>query len=117
MEIHQLRYFQAVVRARSFTRATEELGIGQPALSQQIRALEKKIGAPLFERLGRSLRLTAFGEALRDHAQSILDQVALAENSLASLREGVRGPLRIGVILKKPFPRRLSSWWRVPRLV
>src|SRR6266481_94696 len=98
MELHQLRYFHAVARVRSFTRAAEELGIGQPALSQQIRALEKSIGTPLFERLGRSLRLTAFGEALRDHAQSILDQVALAENSLASLREGVRGPLRIGVI-------------------
>jgi LysR family hydrogen peroxide-inducible transcriptional activator len=98
MEIHQLRYFQAVVRARSFTRAAEELGIGQPALSQQIRALEKKIGAPLFERLGRSLRLTVFGEALRENARSILDQVALAENSLASLREGVRGRLRVGAI-------------------
>jgi len=111
MELHQLRYFHAVARARSFTRAAEELGIGQPALSQQIRALEKSIGTPLFERLGRSLRLTAFGEALRDPAQSILQQVTMAENSLANLREGVRGRLRIGVIPT------ILPYWIAPRIV
>src|SRR6267154_5703275 len=98
MDFHQLRYFHAVVRTGSFTRAAEQLGIGQPSLSQQIRALEKKIGTPLFERMGRSIRLTAFGEALREPALSILQQVAMAENSLANLREGVRGRLRVGVI-------------------
>jgi LysR family transcriptional regulator, hydrogen peroxide-inducible genes activator len=98
MEFHQLRYFCAVARAGSFTRAAEELGIGQPSLSQQIRALEKSIGTPLFERLGRSVRLTPFGEALREPAQSILRQIAMVENSLANLRDGVRGRLRIGVI-------------------
>jgi LysR family transcriptional regulator, hydrogen peroxide-inducible genes activator len=67
-------------------------------LSQQIRTLEKKIGTPLFERLGRSVRLTAFGEALREPALSILQQVAMAENSLANLHDGVRGRLRVGVI-------------------
>ncbi len=98
MEINQIRSFCAVARAGSFTRAAEELGIAQPSLSQQIRTLEKKIGTPLFERMGRSVRLTAFGEALREPALSILQQVAMAENSLANLREGVRGRLRVGVI-------------------
>src|SRR5882757_10267857 len=98
MEIHQLRYFHAVARAGSFTRAAEELGIAQSSLSQQIKALEKKIGNPLFERLGRSLRLTASGEALLGPALSILQQVTMAENSLANLHTGVRGRLRIGVI-------------------
>lgn len=111
MELHQLRYFQAVARAGSFTRAAEELGIGQPSLSQQIRALEKKVGTPLFERLGRSLRLTAFGEALREPAQRILQQVAMAENSLANLREGVRGRLRLGVIPT------ILPYWIAPRIV
>ncbi len=111
MELHQLRYFHAVARTRSFTRAAEELGIGQPALSQQIRTLEKKIGTPLFERLGRSLRLTAFGEALLEPAQSILQQVAMAEDSLANLREGVRGRLRIGVIPT------ILPYWIAPRIV
>jgi LysR family hydrogen peroxide-inducible transcriptional activator len=98
MDIHQIRSFCAVARTGSFTRAAEELGIAQPSLSQQIRTLEKKIGTPLFERLGRSVRLTTFGEALRQPALSILQQVAMAENSLANLREGVRGRLRVGVI-------------------
>ncbi|HWF04737.1 MAG TPA: LysR family transcriptional regulator, partial [Candidatus Angelobacter sp.] len=89
MEIHQLRYFYAVARAGSFTRAAEELGIAQPSLSQQIRVLEKKIGTPLFERLGRSVKLTAFGEALLQPALSILQQVTMAENSLANLQAGV----------------------------
>jgi LysR family hydrogen peroxide-inducible transcriptional activator len=98
MEIHQLRYFCAVVRAGSFTRAAEELGIAQPSLSQQIRVLEKQVGTPLFERLGRSIRLTPHGEALSQRAVNILQQVAEAQSSMADLREGVRGRLRLGVI-------------------
>jgi LysR family hydrogen peroxide-inducible transcriptional activator len=98
MEIHQLRYFCAVVRAGSFTRAAEQMGVAQPSLSQQIRALEKQIGTPLFERLGRSVRLTPYGEALRQPAIEILQQVADAESSLVNLQDGVRGRLRVGVV-------------------
>ncbi len=98
MDVRQLRYFCAVARAGSFTRAAEQLGIAQPSLSQQIRALERRVGTPLFERLGRSIRLTVSGEALRLRALNILQQVAEAESSMAELREGVRGRLRIGVI-------------------
>ena len=57
MEVHQLRYFCAVARMGSFTRAAEEEGVAQPSLSQQILKLESEMGAPLFERLGRSVRL------------------------------------------------------------
>jgi len=57
------------------------------------------------------LRLTACGEALRDPAQSILQQVTMAENSLANLREGVRGRLRIGVIPT------ILPYWIAPRIV
>jgi LysR family transcriptional regulator, hydrogen peroxide-inducible genes activator len=110
MQLHQLRYFHTVARAGSFTRAAEELGVGQPSLSQQIRALEKSIGTPLFERLGRSVRLTAFGEALREPAQNILREVAMAQNSLADLREGVCGRLRIGVIPT------ILPYWIAPRI-
>jgi LysR family hydrogen peroxide-inducible transcriptional activator len=98
MELNQLRYFCAVVRNGSFTRAAEQLGIAQPSLSQQIRALENGIGAPLFERLGRSVRLTEHGEALSVSALDILQRVAEAESSLANLQKGVRGRLRVGVI-------------------
>jgi LysR family hydrogen peroxide-inducible transcriptional activator len=98
MELNQLRYFCAVVRNGSFTRAAEQLGIAQPSLSQQIRALENGIGAPLFERLGRSVRLTEHGEALSVSALDILQRVAEAEASLANLQKGIRGRLRVGVI-------------------
>jgi LysR family hydrogen peroxide-inducible transcriptional activator len=98
MEVHQLRYFCAVARTGSFTRAAEQLGITQPSLSQQIRILERNIGNPLFERLGRSVRLTPFGEALHQPALEILQQVAEAKSSLANLQNGVRGKLRVGVI-------------------
>lgn len=98
MEIHQLRCFSAIVRTGSFTRAAEQLGITQPSLSQQIQKLEKEVRSPLFERLGRSIRLTTYGEALRQPAADILQQVAEARSSLDSLQEGVCGKLRVGVI-------------------
>lgn len=98
MEIHQLRYFCVLARTGSFTRAAEQLGIAQPSLSQQIRALEKQVGTPLFERLGRSVRLTAYGEALYQPAQAILRQVSEAQSAIADLQEGVKGKLKVGVI-------------------
>ena len=98
MEFHQLRYFCAVARAANFTRAAERLGISQPSLSQQIGRLEKKIGAPLFVRLGRTVRLTPYGEALLPRAVQILREISETESSLSRLQEGTRGVLRVGVI-------------------
>jgi LysR family hydrogen peroxide-inducible transcriptional activator len=98
LELHQLRYFCAVARAGSFTRAADEEGIAQPSLSQQIHKLEADVGAPLFERLGRSVRLTPFGEALLPEATAILRRLADAQSLLASLQKGTRGRLRIGAI-------------------
>lgn len=98
MELHQLRYFCAIVRTGSFTRAAEQLGITQPTLSQQIRSLEKQIGNPLFERLGRSIRLTSYGEVLSQRAVAILQQVAEAQSTMTELQHGVQGRLRVGVI-------------------
>jgi LysR family hydrogen peroxide-inducible transcriptional activator len=97
MEIHQLRYFCAIVRAGSFTRAAEQLGIAQPSLSQQIKRLEKDLGTTLFERLGRSVRLTSPGEGLHAMARGILQQVAEAETRIAALNDGYDS-LRVGVI-------------------
>ncbi len=71
MEFHQLKYFVAVARTGSFVRAAEEEGITQPSLSQQIRKLESVLGAPLFDRLGRTIRLTRFGEALLPEAEEV----------------------------------------------
>ena len=94
MEVHQLRYFCAVARMGSFTRAAEEEGIAQPSLSQQILKLklETEMGAPLFERLGRSVRLTQCGELLLPQAQAILRQVTNripGDPGLATSRQSV----------------------------
>jgi LysR family transcriptional regulator, hydrogen peroxide-inducible genes activator len=93
-----LRYFCAVARAESFTRAAAEEGIAQPSLSQQILKLESELGAPLFQRLGRSVRLTECGELLLPHAHAILRRFADARHSIQALLAGLRGRLVVGSI-------------------
>lgn len=111
MEFHQLRYFCALAKAGSFTRAAEQLGISQPSLSQQIGRLEKKIGSPLFVRMGRVVRLTPYGEALLPRALEILNDISQAELSLAGLQKGIRGVLRVGVIPT------IMPYWIAPRIL
>jgi LysR family hydrogen peroxide-inducible transcriptional activator len=98
MELHQLRYFCAVARTGSFTRAAEEEGVAQPTLSQQVKRLEENLGLPLFERRGRSVRLTSGGETLLPQARTMLRLLADARRSVDDLREGVRGRLVVGCI-------------------
>jgi LysR family transcriptional regulator, hydrogen peroxide-inducible genes activator len=89
MELHRLRYFCAVARTGSFTRAAIEEGVAQPSLSQQIVKLEQTLGAKLFDRLGRSIQLTEYGRTLLPQALAILRQVNEARSTLESLRRGV----------------------------
>ena len=71
-ELRQLRYFIAVAHRKHFSQAAEELSIAQPALSQQIRQLEREPGVTLFERTSRQVRLTSAGEALLVRSKRIL---------------------------------------------
>jgi DNA-binding transcriptional LysR family regulator len=74
MDVHgrDLRYFVAVAEDLHFTRAAERLFVSQPALSKQIRMLERQLGAPLFDRGRDGVRLTPVGEALLPHARRVL---------------------------------------------
>ncbi len=72
MDLGQLRYFSKIVEHRSFTKAARDCSVSQPALSQQIGKLEKELGQPLFERQGRSIRLTPAGQLLHVQADKIL---------------------------------------------
>ncbi|MGD0437838.1 MAG: LysR family transcriptional regulator [Bryobacteraceae bacterium] len=110
MEFHQLRYFCAVARTGSFTRAAEEEGVAQPSLSQQIVKLEQTMGSRLFDRLGRSVQLTEYGRTLLPQAQAILRQANEARSSLESLRRGVGGHLSVGCIPT------LTPYFLAPRL-
>lgn len=92
----QLRTFQAVARLCSFSRAAVELNLTQPAVSAQVAALERTLGARFFDRLGRRVALTPSGEALLGAADEILARLDNLTRELRDL-EGVRsGTLSVG---------------------
>src|SRR6059036_834555 len=90
MDTRQLAAFCAVVERKSFSQAAERLGVTQPAVSLQIRALEKRLGRQLLDRSGRRVEPTEAGTRLYRSAQRLL---ALEEQLLADLTERVDGPL------------------------
>jgi LysR family hydrogen peroxide-inducible transcriptional activator len=98
MEFHQLRYVSAIAETGSFSRAAERCQVAQPSLSQQVLKLEKDLGAKLFDRLGRSVRLTEAGRAFLPHARSILSQMETARTSVTDKCADVRGSVAVGVI-------------------
>jgi LysR family transcriptional regulator, transcription activator of glutamate synthase operon len=96
MELRHLRAFVTVAEHGSFTRAAELLHVAQPSLSQQIRALERELGVPLFERTSRTVRLTAAGAILLPHARRALAAVDDARHDLAEQTTTPSGPVRLG---------------------
>ncbi|MCX6593890.1 MAG: LysR family transcriptional regulator [Acidobacteria bacterium] len=98
MELHQIRYFLAVVKAGSFVAAAEQEGVAQPSLSQQIKKLESSLGVPLFDRLGRSVKLTAYGQAFMPEAEAVLRQLRRARRAIDALLPEDCGSLTVGVI-------------------
>jgi len=98
LTLRQLRYFEAVARHAHFGRAAEDCAVSQPALSMQIRELEDALGAALFERAARQVRLTSLGEALRERTRDILRSVDEISDLARSARDRLAGRLRLGVI-------------------
>lgn len=98
MELHQLRYFCAVARAGTFTRAARAENVSQPSLSQQVLKLESELGAKLFDRFPRSARLTRFGEKFLARAEAILRQVGEARTEIQEMAGSERGTAVIGAI-------------------
>jgi DNA-binding transcriptional LysR family regulator len=98
MELRHLRYFLAVASTRSFTRAAAQCYVAQSALSEQIARLETEVGAQLFVRTSRTVRLTAAGEVLVPLAKRILADVETAQAELDALAGLRRGRLRLGLI-------------------
>jgi LysR family hydrogen peroxide-inducible transcriptional activator len=98
MEIHQIRYFCAVSETGSFTRAAAAQHIAQPSLSQQIMKLEDELGAKLFDRLGRQVRLTEFGQVFLPRAHSILRELGEAKTEIQEMAGAHRGVVNIGAI-------------------
>jgi DNA-binding transcriptional LysR family regulator len=98
MELRHLRYFLAVADTHNFTQAAAHCYVAQSALSQQIARLEKEVGAALFSRTSRSVRLTAAGELLEPLARRILADVDNAQAELDALAGLRRGRLRLGLV-------------------
>jgi len=95
MDIANLKAFVSIANTGSFSLASEELFLTQPAISKRIAALESELDTPLFDRIGRKVRLTAAGNNLYKHAQVILKEINNAKQGIANLSETVQGELKI----------------------
>jgi DNA-binding transcriptional LysR family regulator len=98
MELRHLRYFVAVAEELHFTRAAARLQTAQPALSQQIRNLERELKVQLFHRTRRSVQLTDAGRAFLEEARHVLAAVDRAQRAAQQARTGELGQLAIGFI-------------------
>src|SRR6202047_2688208 len=90
MELRHIRYFLAVAEERHFTRAAARVGIGQPPLSQQIKDLEREVGAALFHRLAHGAELTEAGRAF---LAGVKEMPSIAQRATMAARRAARGEL------------------------
>jgi LysR family transcriptional regulator, transcription activator of glutamate synthase operon len=109
MELRHLRYFLAVAEAMSFTAAAQRLRVAQPALSQQIRALEQELGVTLIERGARTRRLTEAGSHFALHARRVLMGAEAAMDEMASFAGAHHGQVLFGSALQSLTEGRVAA--------
>jgi len=115
MENFRLKVFRSVCNHLSFRRAAEELHLSQPAVTQQIKALEDELGTRLFDRTGGRVALTPAGRILKKRAIELAELIAQTQEELASLRGEHSGLLRAGAstsIAQYVLPRMLGGFKR-----
>ena len=98
MELRHLRYFAAVARELNFSRAAQQLHIAQPPLSRQIRQLEDELGAELFDRSARPLRLTPAGQFFQGQAAQLLERLTEVRAATLRIARGRRVWFSIGFV-------------------
>jgi DNA-binding transcriptional LysR family regulator len=116
VELRHLRYFLAVAEAGTASRAAARIRISQPALSRQIHDLEVELGLRLFERAGRSLKLTGAGEDLLAYGRSVLREAEAFRERARALQRGDTGLLHVGATpqtLQRLFPAVLDRFRRI----
>ncbi len=96
MNIHQLNIFVSVYKNRSFTKASEELGLSQPTVSEQIKNLEEQLNCRLFDRLGRSIQPTTEADILYPKAVEIIEEIEELKGFISESRNSVSGTIHIG---------------------
>lgn len=111
-----LKVFVEVAQQLNFTRAAQRLHITQPAVSQHIRGLEEDLGAVLFDRTNRTVRLTRAGEVVYEHARRMLQTEQQMRRVIEDVSGAVRGPLRIGAsytIGEYILPSIVAEFWEL----
>ncbi|MGC4251568.1 MAG: LysR substrate-binding domain-containing protein [Sphingobium sp.] len=108
MDLRHLRYFLCVAEERHFGRAAQRLGISQPPLSQQIRALEEELGVRLFDRTSRRVRLTEVGRLFEPEARQTLLQAERATQIAQRAHRAEIGRLMLGFTISGPFVPRVA---------
>jgi DNA-binding transcriptional LysR family regulator len=100
LELRHLHALLAVADEGTFSRAAARLGYTQSAISQQVAALERMLGTPLFDRPGgpRPVELTEAGRTMVDHARGVLRRLSAAQAELAAITAGERGTIRVGTV-------------------
>ena len=98
MELRDLRYFETIANLEHVGRASEQLHRTQPALTSCVRRLEEECGAPLFEKSGRGIRLTAAGKVLLKWSQRLRFDVADAKREIGDIGRGMSGHVRLGIV-------------------
>jgi DNA-binding transcriptional LysR family regulator len=96
--LRQLKVFETVARLLSFTRAAEELHLTQPAVSTQVKELERHAGSPLFDHLGRKIYLTQAGTQLLHHGRAIIQSFRDAEEAMQQMKGVSGGRLDVAVV-------------------
>ncbi|UWE12894.1 LysR family transcriptional regulator [Actinacidiphila bryophytorum] len=99
MDLRQLEYFVAVAEERNFTRAAERVHISQSGVSSQIRQLERELGAELFDRSGRTARLTVAGKAALEHARAALAAAQAVGQAVGEVTDVIRGQVVVGMVV------------------
>jgi DNA-binding transcriptional LysR family regulator len=113
MEFRHLRYFLALAEELHFGRAARRLSMSQPPLSLNIQQLEASVGAKLFTRNSKEVRLTAAGEALVPRARALLEQAGEAARHARDVEQGMAGALQVGFVggmLYRGLPQMLREF-------
>ncbi|MBI2944869.1 MAG: LysR family transcriptional regulator [Candidatus Wallbacteria bacterium] len=111
LELNALRHFMAVAESRSFSRAARKLFVTQPAVSHQIRGLERSLGVALFQRNPGTVALTDAGRYLQEFCIDLFGRLTEVETTLKNLQKSIQGTLRCA------SPSGIADTWLLPRLI
>jgi DNA-binding transcriptional LysR family regulator len=98
LELKQLEYFQTVAKLQHYTHAAEKIMLSQPALSRSMANLEDELGVPLFDRVGRSVRLNHFGNLFLHRVNAVLNEINAAKQEIAESLDAEHGTISLAFL-------------------